>query len=178
MRYRYCKLSDTGLVCNQIPHLGEQMTPLQYRRWYDFARRMALRGFPEATSARRAKVAKEVRRILWILEDEREQIQDWDRGPVYVGDAVSRVLDDDHYHERELANGEIEPRGNRFHNQVSCCVRAGLDLAAGPSAGVIGFTVGDLRRMYPLGLPAWIAGHFTEPGPITHETASETAVWL
>jgi hypothetical protein len=154
------------------------MTPLQYRRWYDFARRMALRGFPDATPARCAKIAKKVRNIIWILENDREDIRDWDNAPSYVGDAVSRLLDDDHYHERELANGRFEPRENRFHSQVSCCVRAGLDVAAAPSAGVLGFTVGDLRRMYPLGLPAWIATHFTEPGPITAETPAEMGVWL
>lgn len=39
---------------------------------------------------------------------------------------------------------------------VQCCIRAGLDMASEPSMGVIGFTAGDLRRMYPEGVPAWI----------------------
>ncbi|WP_125901022.1 hypothetical protein [Methylobacterium indicum] len=151
------------------------MTPRQYRRWYDFARRMALRGFPDATPARRGKIAQEVRYILWILEDRVPDIVDWDNGPSYVGDKVEGVLNA-HYHEREFPSGRIEPRGNKFHNQVSCCIRAGLDMAAEPSAGVVGFTVGDLRRMYPLGLPAWVAMHFTTP--ITSEVDDAAGVWL
>ena len=154
------------------------MTRQQYRRWYDFARRMALRGFPDATLARRAKIAKEVRHVLWCLEDDVPSIIDWDASPAYVGDRVAEILDPRHYHERELAGGRIEPRGNRFHDQVQCCIRAGLDVASVPSAGVLGFTVGDLRRMYPLGLPGWIAGFFTKPGPITAETADAVGVWL
>ena len=39
---------------------------------------------------------------------------------------------------------------------VRCCVRAGLDFASEPSAGVLGFTAGDLRRMYPEGVPDWV----------------------
>lgn len=39
---------------------------------------------------------------------------------------------------------------------VRCCIRAGLDFAADPSAGVVGFTAGDVRRMYPEGVPGWV----------------------
>ena len=39
---------------------------------------------------------------------------------------------------------------------VHCCIRAGLDFAANPSAGVLGFTAGDIRRMFPEGVPEWV----------------------
>ncbi len=39
---------------------------------------------------------------------------------------------------------------------VRCCVRAGLDCASAPSAGVVGFTAGDVRDMYPEGVPDWV----------------------
>lgn len=39
---------------------------------------------------------------------------------------------------------------------VVCCIRAGMDFAAAPSAGVIGFTAGDLRAMFPEGVPDWV----------------------
>lgn len=45
---------------------------------------------------------------------------------------------------------------DRWYGPVSCCVRAGIDFAADPSAGVIGFTAGDVRRMYPEGVPDWV----------------------
>ena len=44
----------------------------------------------------------------------------------------------------------------RWRSPVACCVRAGLDMASAPSAGVMGFTAGDIRRMYPEGVPAWL----------------------
>lgn len=61
-------------------------------------------------------------------------------------------------------------------DRVRCCVRAGLDVVAEPSAGVVGFRVGDLRRMYPEGLPDWVAGWFE--APITAETPDDMGVWL
>ena len=39
---------------------------------------------------------------------------------------------------------------------VRYCIRAGLDCASAPSAGVVGFTAGDVRRMYPEGVPDWV----------------------
>ena len=47
---------------------------------------------------------------------------------------------------------------DRWYGEVHCCVRAGLDFACEPSAGVMGFTAGDLRKMYPEGVPDWITG--------------------
>lgn len=41
-------------------------------------------------------------------------------------------------------------------SRVRCCIRAGLDLACEPSAGVLGFEICDLRRMYRGNIPAWI----------------------
>ncbi|WP_342152393.1 hypothetical protein [Methylorubrum sp. SB2] len=151
------------------------MTPLQYRRWYDFARRMALRTFDGITPARRLKIAKKVRHVLWCLESDVPDIVDWDNSPSYVCDAVDSLLSE-HDHYRTKANGDEEPFGNRFHNQVTCCIRAGLDMASAPSAGVLGWSVGDLRKMYPLGIPEWITAGFNPP--ITSETPDDTGVWL
>ena len=152
------------------------MTPLQYRRWYDFARRMALRTM-DVTPARRVKIAKEIRHILWILEDQIPDISSWDGPGCYVCDEVDRILyDHGHNDERHFSNGNVDQREHRFINQVSCCIRAGLDVALTPSGGVLGWTVGDLRQMYPLGLPAWVAAYFVDP--ITAETPAEMGVWL
>lgn len=67
-------------------------------------------------------------------------------------------------------------RKSIWGNLVSCCVRAGLDVVANPSAGVAGFTVGDLRRMYPEGLPGLVASAINPP--ITSETPDNLEVWL
>jgi hypothetical protein len=50
--------------------------------------------------------------------------------------------------------------------RIRCCLRAGMDCAVGPSAGVMGFTAGDLRRMYRGKVPDWVMG--TEPLEIQH----------
>ena len=152
------------------------MTPEQYERWKDFALRMAGNAFPTATEARRRKIAESVEGFFWSYDGtDVSSLVDWDSSPAYIGDEVSRYLNN-HYHEREQRNGMIEPRGNRFESQVSCCIRAGLDMASAPSAGVLGFHVDDLRRMYPQGIPAWVGDSFASP--ITAETPGSAGVWL
>jgi hypothetical protein len=47
---------------------------------------------------------------------------------------------------------------DHWSGPVRCCVRAGMDCASSPSAGVMGFTAGDIRRMYPEGVPDWVSG--------------------
>jgi len=61
---------------------------------------------------------------------------------------------DDAYCER------LERAGQQWDDQwggsVRCCLRAGLDMAASLSGGVLGFTAGDIRKMYPEGVPEWV----------------------
>lgn len=51
---------------------------------------------------------------------------------------------------------------DHWSDPVSCCVRAGLDLAVAMSDGVLGFTAGDVRAMYPEGVPDWISRHWDD----------------
>lgn len=53
---------------------------------------------------------------------------------------------------------EYEEWYERLKDPVHSCVRAALDCASAPSAGVMGLTAGDLRRMYPEGVPDWVKG--------------------
>ena len=53
----------------------------------------------------------------------------------------------------ELANNQFE---DQWLGPIRCCIRAGIDMACEPSAGVVGFTAGDIRRMYPEGVPDWV----------------------
>lgn len=52
--------------------------------------------------------------------------------------------------------GKWERRRDRWCDPPHICVRAGLDMAMEQSGGVLGYTAGDLRRMYPEGVPEWI----------------------
>ena len=51
---------------------------------------------------------------------------------------------------------------HRWSSPVHCCLRAGIDVAKSPSAGVVGFVVGDLKKMYPEGIPDWICDKWTD----------------
>lgn len=151
---------------------------------------MARHAFPNSTAARRLKIEQDINAFFsWRERDSEETaaIVDWDNCPPYqcggrtyynpsVGDAVSSHLSAHQHYRFNDRTGRERECGNRFANQVSCCIRAGLDRASSPSAGVLGFTVGDLRRMYPDGLPDWVIEGY-EP-PITTDTPDDAAVWL
>lgn len=89
---------------------------------------------------------------------------------------------------------------DQWADPVKACLRAGLDIASAPSAGVCGFTAGHIRRMYPEGVPEWVAvffsdGHITQveavipglgirfaesttPAPAFHAMPDDLMVWL
>ena len=48
----------------------------------------------------------------------------------------------------------------RYEDPIHCCLRTGMDLIFDQSEGVIGFTAGDLQRMYPEGVPDWLDQKF------------------
>lgn len=86
---------------------------------------------------------------------------------------------DEKYEDRDtMAHDRFE---DDWYGPVRCCLRAGLDLACEPSAGVLGFTVGTLREMYPEGIPGWIADGFLDanesPADI-RDCAPEVSIWL
>lgn len=64
---------------------------------------------------------------------------------------------------------------SRVCEPVHCCLRAGLDLVGEQSDGVLGFTVGDLKRMYPEGIPEWIASKFSKD---LNQAEDKQGVWL
>jgi hypothetical protein len=152
------------------------MTPLQYRRWRRLAVGLAKHGFEGITDARREKIADEVTHIIFCIVRAYPMgdIHDWDgnRGSVYVCDYVDERLSE-HYHTKWTTDLE---KGNRFLNQVRACIRAGFDVAVKPSAGVIWFTVGNLRSIFPAGFPDWVQAFFESPIP--GNAKDEELLWL
>ena len=151
------------------------MTPEEFDRWRDFARRLAWHGWPDATEARKRKIADAVDWFIEMQEPVKEKIDGWDgSGPsndrYYLCDEVTMFLETQGYYH------EDPDKEHRFATQISCCVRAGIDVAVHPSAGVVGFTVGTLRRMYDGEIPGWISSWF-EPS-LTGAEADEDGVWL
>lgn len=155
------------------------MSPEQFDRWKDFATRMARHAFPSATPERRVKIEKRLNAFFsWYDRNDADvaAIVDWDNSPSYIGDRVDDHLHDVQHYRYNERTGQERECGNKFANQVSCCIRAGLDRASSPSGGVLGFTVGDLRAMYPEGMPDWVTEGYQPP--ITKETPNDVGVWL
>jgi hypothetical protein len=156
------------------------MTRLQFRRWYGFALRMAERGLHAGRMPRKSiKFVRDCveelfydifRQDDWYTKNTGkgmiERIKDWDhndhdgieRGSTLycVGDKVSILLQERNPFRWNGTDKQFEAWDEKWGARVRCCIRAGLDMASAPSAGVMGFTVGDLRRMYPHGIPSWV----------------------
>ena len=49
-----------------------------------------------------------------------------------------------------------EQFSDQWLGPIRCCIRAGVDMACGGMIGVLGFTAGDLRKMFPEGVPDWV----------------------
>jgi hypothetical protein len=133
------------------------MTKEQFDRWRDFAIRMAEHGYPRATERRRDKILEEVKDYFGEREFQQDwpTIDDWDHNEEFgsVDDDVIEYFDRYRHWQRDIGTYD-----GGFYNQVSCCIRAGFDMAVKQSGGVLGFTAGDVRRMYNGAVPDWIAG--------------------
>lgn len=182
------------------------VTPEQYERWQDFAKRMARTCFA-ALYRRHRKLPKdwilnEVETFFeWLDPDDICTIESWDNSGDYPlghknyhaetfswgtryadGPCIGDVVRDQEIGAwdeivnflpakvfqkwNRLCGGDTNDRAEtiqeewseRLFGPVHCCLRAGLDNASEPSMGVIGFTAGDLRKMYPEGVPDWVTG--------------------
>lgn len=174
------------------------MTREQYERWVDFATRMA-RTYPQRNAAMREAFESCVVNFIECHTSDGKDIagvSGWDEGKNGSGYACDhfsewwwstmRVWYDaprDYYEDRRRGGTPkaFERWEERWVTPVSCCIRAGLDMASAPSAGVVGFTVGDLKRMYPEGIPAWVSEGMMDdegkPVDLNAEPASQ-GVWL
>jgi len=150
------------------------MTEEQFLRWQDFAVRMAEHCYPKATEARREKILEETKNYFCFQEDWPE-IEDWDgNGDNYfLGDQVKEFFEKYlHYNRKESYYA------GKFYNQVTCCIRAGFDIAVEQSGGVVGFTAGDVRRMWSgknEEVPSWVKEGWEIP---FDGILDEEGIWL
>lgn len=152
------------------------MTEQQFARWKEFSLAMA-RGYPRVTEARRAKIAAHVERFFANMdEDDWRGWLGWDENEPGVCFCLT-----DYYSEWtqslpgywQLSDAEHERW--RLDSQLHCCIRAGVDMAAEPSAGVIGFTAGELRGWFGGAAPEWVnAGYEVN----LNEAPASARVWL
>ena len=87
---------------------------------------------------------------------EHEQEEAYRALNAYLDALRDKLIGEDEENVRRREQLAIEQWSDQFFGPVRCCLRAGLDMAAAPSGGVVGFTAGDIRRMYPEGMPDWL----------------------
>ena len=148
----------------------------QFKRWKDFSLRMASKAI-DCEDDQADELVGLIEGMFEYFEDhgyrrlypehQWRTIDSWDG---WFGDWFAEDFDylrkfDEN--EEEIVDG--------IYNRLSCCVRAGLDMASMPSGGVLGFTKADILAMYyPEGVPAWVASRFEN----WHSMPAETGVWL
>jgi len=167
---------------NHLTGDGAEMavTTEQYEHWKDFSIRMARTCFKRKRNPDTEEIEANVEHFFDCLDPEDlKSIVDWDHSDPYPEGSPRAGLDygghpkramlvtdmcKEHadgwnpYYWYDLSETEEERRDDQFCGPVLCCIRAGLDMAVSPSVGVMGFAAGDLRRMYPGGVPDWITG--------------------
>jgi hypothetical protein len=154
------------------------MNLTQYNRWKDFALRMARVIYAESVQPTSGWIVEKVEHYFSDLEmcqglEVLELTTAWDQAGKDGFHPCDYMAEKEYdlmpqwmlftYNEteNEIKAFEAECRerfDEVFFAPVRCCVRAGIDLACDPSAGVLGFTIGCIRKMYPEGVPDWIEG--------------------
>lgn len=146
------------------------MTEQQYERWKQLSLGLA-NTYKSLTPQRHEKLLLEVGGCIdWIVCNGLETIEDWDNGvrgeygrDQAAGERMDEYLWERNYEfERTYYNGEVDLIRGRFGNMLSACVRAGFDVAVSPSAGVIGFSVGNLIDACGGEIPDWVSGFFSD----------------
>ena len=132
------------------------MTEEQFSRWREFSINLAIHGFPVTTEKRRDRLVTEIVDYFeWRdLKSDFLEIVDWDGNGdnYYLCDRVNEFFED-HYHWIR----KNDAHGGRFYDQITSCIKAGFDIAVTQSGGgVVGFSVGDIRRMWDGNIPEWV----------------------
>lgn len=172
------------------------MNAQQYENWRDFALRMATVCYGRSRRPSGAWVLEQVTEFIDGYADDHMEIQDWDSRPDYICDAFADFEhdatpgfwfeEDPRAEDQELPEGWEERAEERaelarqrwqaqFMGPVACCVRAGLDMATVITGGVVGFTVGNLRAMFPGGIPEYVQRHY--PSPLD-QAGPQEGLWL
>lgn len=157
------------------------MNKQQLQRWKKVSIGLAKNAYPSMTPARRKRLIAEIKEFIATVtyNFDLDQIEDWDgnRGECYVCDELSDFLWNNRYEFERERKGWTDVVQGKFGNTLSCCIRAGFDMAVAPSAGVIGYTAGDLRRIFDGRLPGWITARFGDPSALVLAGDHE-GVWL
>ena len=174
------------------------MNRVTYRRWKDFAMRMAEKGWPAEVTEQREHQAGVIPSIIDFFgclerncEEDIIRFESWDEtrtdyrhaeemfwgwrgndGP-FICDIVAELLSE-YYNPFYWNDEEYEAWDDEWGSRIRCCLRAGIDMAGKPTDGVEGFLKADLMRMYPDGVPKWVRNGWEK----WNEIPDDAALWL
>jgi hypothetical protein len=142
---------------------------LQISRARSFIKRLIRVCYQHRTPERRAKLLNEATGFFYY--NDVKPYESWDQKN-HICDYFRERFDDQYCQYRRYRVGRRreeyeEDRNNRFLNDLSCIVRLAINVVCPEQdvCGVIGFTPGELRQMYPRGLPTWLdTAYGTEEG--------------
>ena len=150
------------------------MTKTQYKRWKQVSIGLATHCYPNITVNRRTKLIEEVENCIDLAIQETYEnskvIKEWEDVDGGVDNFLFRYSI-----ERKVRKGIELIRGN-FGHMVNICVRAGFDLAVKQSAGVVGFTIGDVFAVFEGKIPKWVTIKY-EPNFFIVENKNKE-IWL
>ncbi len=149
-----------------------------YNRWLEFALNLA--DILDVTPTRKERIKKQVTSFItmyspdsYAYADKPFPILGWDRSSkdgICIGDHAH-----EHFGKYELVDKHGEFKG-KFYNQIASCIRAGLDVAVPDTSGggVVGFTIGDIRRAYKNNIPQWL----NEVLSLCGDEPEDESIWL
>jgi len=140
---------------------GEEIVVLtqeQKDRCLDFAKRMVFKGYERLTQKRKERLWGDVN---WFLTDALDEGHwGWETGgtkeTMGMGDWIH-----ERFEQLEYPSGRWEHRvcdlgqDTNYFRMLSATCRAAMDVIGEPGGGVLGWTVGDIKRMYDGQLPEW-----------------------
>lgn len=146
----------------------------KYKRWLEFSLNLA--DAHNITSKRKEKLKEEIESFIVMYAlgkayDDRP-LCGWDVivDTTCIGEHVSEFFE-----EYEVLDQHGEQAG-AFYNQITSCIRAGLDVAVPDmcGGGVVGFTIGDVRVAYGGNMPGWLINVLKLNGG----ELDDTYIWL
>jgi hypothetical protein len=160
-------------VKNQITGLWLNFTSkemISFHRMQDFATRMI--NTENLTPQRKEKLHEDMQEF--ITGCLRNGIRSWDE-PGSDGICGGTYFDDLFY-ETYSKHNEHGEQVNKYFNILAAFAKASIDVAFEnyTGGGVLGFSVGFVRKMYNNSLPDWI----TEPLGINTQTTEDDLLWL
>jgi hypothetical protein len=148
--------------------MGETTLDQTVQAWLDFSTRL-LNAY-NLTKKRKEKAHRDITEFISMYEG--EEVKDWDNAATSHGLVCEHF--DDYFHEHDYMDKYGGHKVNSYFNLLRSCVRAGLDVAVGRVGGVIGFTVGDLKKIYGGKIPERVM----KATGINYSWKDDEGVWL